>query len=77
MQWAWLIPVFSFAAAPIIVVFGPRLPGKGAFLSILAIAGGFVVFWVVLASFLGASSATDNCLISEHTESLTCAYQQS
>ena len=77
MQWAWLIPVFSFAAAPIIVVFGQRLPGKGAFLSILAIAGGFVVFWVVLASFLGASSATDNCLISEHTESLTCAYQQS
>ena len=77
MQWAWLIPVFSFAAAPIIVVFGQWLPGKGAFLSILAIAGGFVVFWVVLASFLGASSATDNCLISEHTESLTCAYQQS
>ena len=38
MEWAWLIPIFSFAAAPIIVVFGRFLPTKGALLSILAIA---------------------------------------
>ena len=77
MQWAWLIPVFCFAAAPLIVVFGQRLPGKGAILSILAIGGGFVVFWLVLVSFLGASPTTDGCFISEHTETLTCVYERS
>ena len=48
MEWAWLIPIFSFAAAPIIVVFGRFLPTKGALLSILAIGAGFAVFWFVL-----------------------------
>ncbi len=77
MEWAWLIPVFCFAAAPIIVVLGDRLPAKGAFLSILAIGAGFVVFWVVLSGFLGASPATEDCDISHHTETLTCGYQHS
>ena len=29
MEWAWLIPVFSFAAAPLIVLLGQRLPLPG------------------------------------------------
>ena len=53
MQWAWLIPIFSFAAAPIIVVLGRFLPTKGALLSILAIVGGFTVFWFILGSWMG------------------------
>ena len=77
MEWAWLIPVFSFAAAPVIVVFGRYLPGKGAFLAIVAIAAGFAVFWVVLGGFLDASPSTENCFTSGHTESLTCNYQRS
>ena len=77
MEWAWLIPVFCFAASPIIVAFGGRLPTKGAFLSILAIAAGFVVFWVVLGGFLDASPATKDCVTSQHTEALTCNYQVS
>ena len=76
MQWAWLIPVFGFAAAPIIVVFGRYLPGKGSWLSILAIGGGFVVFWFVLNSWLGATSATSGCFISENTGLLTCDYER-
>ena len=51
MEWAWLIPIFSFAAAPLIVVFGKFLPGKGSWLSILAIGGGFVMFWRESAGF--------------------------
>ena len=56
MEWAWLIPVFSFGAFLVVVLFGRFLPGKGSFLSILAIAGGFAVFWFVLASFLDNDS---------------------
>ena len=56
MEWAWLIPVFSFAAFPIIVLFGRFLPGKGSFLAIFAIAAGFGVFWFVLRSFLDGDS---------------------
>ena len=77
MEWAWLIPVFSFAAAPVIVAFGRYLPSKGAFLAIVAIAAGFGVFWVVLGGFLDASPSTENCFTSGHTESLTCNYQRS
>ena len=51
---AWLIPAFSFIAFFLIVVFGRFLPGGGSFIAILAIAGGFAMFWVVLAGFLGA-----------------------
>jgi NADH-quinone oxidoreductase subunit L len=75
MEWAWLIPVFSFAAAPLIVVLGRVLPGKGSVLAILAIAGGFAMFWWVFASFLGAGPSTENCSISPHTETLTCHYE--
>ena len=47
MEWAWLIPVLSFIAFPLIAIFGKYLPGKGAFLAIFAIAAGFVLFWFV------------------------------
>ncbi len=53
-QLAWLIPAFSFIAFFLIVFFGRLLPGRGVWISILAIGGGFVVFWVVLVGFLGA-----------------------
>ncbi len=54
---AWLIPALSFGAFFLIVIFGKFLPGKGSFLAILAIAGGFGIFWVVLAGFLDAPCA--------------------
>jgi len=76
MEWAWLIPVFSFAAAPLIVVFGRFLPGKGAFLAILAIAAGFALFWLVFVGFLNADPATEECIVSKATGTLTCHYQR-
>ena len=72
MEWAWLIPVFSFVAVPLIILFGKHLPGKGSPLAILAIAGGFAVFWLVLIGFLGASLGTPSCVESQHTGALTC-----
>ena len=51
---AWLIPAFSFIAFLLVVVSGRFLPLGGSFISILAIAAGFGMFWVVLAGFLGA-----------------------
>ena len=77
MEWAWLIPVFCFAAAPVIVVFGRYLPERGSWLSILAIAGGFVVFWFVLNSWLNADVSTSGCFISENSGMLTCDYERS
>ena len=76
MEWAWLIPVFSFASALLIVVFGRSLPSKGAFLSILAIALGFAGFWVVLISWMGAGTTTSGCFTSENTHLLTCDYER-
>ncbi len=76
MQWAWLIPVFSFAAAPIIVLIGNRLPGKGALLSIPAIAAGFIFFWIALFGWLDASTATEHCYTAIGTEALTCNYDR-
>ena len=76
MQWAWLIPVFSFAAAPIIVLIGDRLPGKGAVLSIAAIGAGFVFFWIALFGWMGATDGTEYCMIAVGTEALTCNYER-
>ncbi len=76
MEWAWLIPVFSFAAAPLIVLFGKRLPGKGSALAILAIVAGFVMFWVVLSGFLGAGATTEDCFTSADTGATTCRYER-
>ncbi len=77
MEWAWLTPIFSFAAAPAVILFGKYLPGKGAVLSILAIGGGFTVFWFVLDSWLGANTSTSGCFTSENTGLLTCDYERS
>jgi NADH-quinone oxidoreductase subunit L len=76
MEWAWLIPVFSFAAVPLIILFGKYLPGRGSSLAILAIGGGFVLFWFVFIGFLGASPDTRGCGVSEHTGTLACEYQR-
>ena len=81
MQLAWLIPVFSFAAAPVIVVIGSRLPPVfkvpgGALLSISAIAAGFVFFWIALFGWLDASTATEQCYVAIGTEALTCNYER-
>ena len=75
MVWAWLIPVLSFAAVPLIILFGKRLPGKGSPLAILAILAGFAIFWVVFAGFLSASPDTEGCDIGVGTEALTCNFQ--
>ena len=61
MEWAWLIPAISFIAFFLIVLIGRLLPGKGSFIAILAIAGGFGLFWVVLSSFLGADLPHEDC----------------
>ena len=74
MEWAWLIPVFSFIAVPLIVLFGSRLPAKGAFLAILAMLGGIIVFAIVAVDFLQSGSSTNGCGISEFTKSMTCLY---
>ena len=58
MEWAWLAPALSFVAFGLIVLVGRYLPGKGSFLSILAIAGAFAVFWYVLSDFLGQGVGT-------------------
>ena len=58
MEWAWLAPALSFGAFGLIVLLGRYLPGKGAFLAILAIAGAFGVFWYVLNDFLGQGVGT-------------------
>ena len=76
MQWAWLIPVFSFAVAPIIVVVGNKLPGKGALLSIPAIGAGFVFFWIALFGWMAASDSTAQCQVAVGTEALTCNFEK-
>ncbi|MFQ6025919.1 MAG: NADH-quinone oxidoreductase subunit L [Dehalococcoidia bacterium] len=75
MEWGWLIPVFSFVAVPLIILFGKYLPGKGSPLAILAVAAGFALFWVVLFSFLGATPSTAGCQTSEVTGAKTCHFE--
>ena len=77
MEWGWLIPIFSFAAAPLILLLGRWLPGKGAVLAIGAIAAGFVVFWFVLFGWMDASPASEDCVTNESTGALTCNYERS
>ena len=75
MELAWLIPVLSFAAVPLIILFGKYLPAKGSPIAILAILAGFAIFWVVFAGFLGANADTEGCAIATGTEALTCNYR--
>ncbi len=52
MHLAFLIPALSAAAFAIVALAGPRLPLRGAPLSIAAIAAGFALFWYALADLL-------------------------
>ncbi|MSQ05885.1 MAG: NADH-quinone oxidoreductase subunit L [Dehalococcoidia bacterium] len=76
MELAWLIPVLSFIAFPIIVFWGKRLPGGGAPLAIGAIAAGFALFWVALLGFLAATPDTEHCLTDAATGTLACNFQR-
>ena len=76
MEWAWLIPVLSFAVVPVIIIVGKRLPAGGSPLAILAIAGGFALFWVVMFGFLSADSNTPGCAVPEEPHVLTCQYER-
>ena len=57
MNWAWVIPALSAAAFFIVLPFRKRLPKQGAFVSILAIALGFALFWFALVDLLNAGPA--------------------
>ena len=76
MEWVWLIPLFSVAAVPLIILFGKYLPGKGSFLAILAIAAGFGLFCWVFLGWLAADPTTEDCHTSRETGVLTCEYQR-
>lgn len=74
MSLAFLIPVFSFVACPLIILFQRWVPGRGAPLAILAIAGGFILWALMTIGFLAASEAHPACDISEITGALTCHF---
>ena len=74
MPLAFLIPVFSFVACPLIILFQRWLPGRGAPLAILAIGGGFVVWVFATVGFLGASPDNSACDVSHVTGALTCHF---
>ena len=74
MPLAFLIPVFSFVACPLIILFQRWLPGRGAPLAILAIGGGFVVWALTTIGFLGASPDNPACDVSHITGALTCHF---
>ena len=74
MPLAFLIPVFSFVACPLIILFQRWLPLRGAPLAILAIGGGFIVWIIATLGFLGASDANPACEVSGITGALTCHF---
>ena len=74
MPLAFLIPVFSFVACPLIILFQRWLPLRGAPLAILAIGGGFVVWIIATLGFLGASPDNPACDVSGVTGALTCHF---
>ncbi len=57
MHLAWLIPTISAAAFVIVALAGRWLPGRGALVSIGAMAAGFVLFWVALGDMLGGGAS--------------------
>ena len=57
MHLAWLIPTLSAAAFVIVALGGRWLPGRGAFVSILAMAAGFALWLVALADMLGSGAS--------------------
>ena len=71
-----MIPLFSVAAVPLIILFGRYLPGQGSFLAILAIAAGFGLFCWVFLGWVSADPATEECNTSRETGVLACEYQR-
>ena len=57
MQLAWLIPTLSAASFVVVALGGRWLPGRGAFVSILAMAAGFALWLVALADMLGSGQS--------------------
>ena len=57
-QVAWLAPLLCASAFGLIVIAGRFLPKQGAFISLLAIFGGFVIFWYVFSDFLTSGGGT-------------------
>ena len=57
MSWAWFAPMLCLAAFVVLAFFNRYLPGRGAWLAILAIAGGFVLFFPVTADYLRTGQA--------------------
>ena len=62
IEWAWVIPALAASTFAIIVIFGRFLPRQGAYLAILAVLLGFILFWYVLRDMLanGAGSFSIN-----------------
>ena len=58
MEWAWVIPALSASAFFLVVIVGRILPGRGAFLSIVAILLGFLLFWYMLRDLLATGPAS-------------------
>ena len=74
MALAFLIPILSFVACPLIILFQRWIPGRGAPVAILAILGGFVLWALMTIGFLSASPADPACAVSDITGALTCHF---
>jgi NADH-quinone oxidoreductase subunit L len=57
LRYAWIIALLPFVAAPLIIAFGKRMPGKGAGIGIAAIGVGFVMSVAVLWHFVQGGSS--------------------
>ncbi len=57
MHLAWLIPALSAAAFVIVALASRWLPGRGAFVSILAMAAGFALWLLALGDMLGSGQS--------------------
>ena len=65
IEHAWLIPLLPVVAFGLILAFGRRLPGEGAYVAIGAILAGLVMSLVIAAQwFLGGASAAHHGLYS-------------
>ena len=58
VDWAWVIPALSASAFFLSVIFGRFLPRQGAFIPVIAIFLGFILFWFVLRDLLANGSAS-------------------
>ncbi len=52
IRYAWVIALLPFVSFPLTVFFGKRLPGKGAWIGILAVGAGLVMSLAVLWHFV-------------------------